>query len=264
MKIALLKSKLRLINEKLLEFRKNREDDHPKPEYERLFVDFKQIVSNLKQVDQEIFDDLIGTLSPITKTVQGLHKSYTVYNKSQLELLLFEVEKAISYISILETEKTVDSTNSNPFSVVNIITSRFHNVARQLRKRHNDKETLNVIDEYDVQDLFHALLRLFFDDIRPESYVPLYAGGNSRIDFVLKNENIAIEIKKSRSTLKSKELGEQLIIDIDRYKVYPDIDTLFCFVYDPDGWIENPTGIENDLCGQRGNLNIIVRIEPKL
>ncbi len=48
-----------------------------------------------------------------------------------------------------------------------------------------------------------------------------------------------------------------------RYKTHPDIDTLYCFVYDPDGWIDNPVGIENDLSGLKENMSVLVRIEPR-
>lgn len=60
---------------------------------------------------------------------------------------------------------------------IELIASRFHTVARQLRQRHSNRTTLTISDEYDVQDLFHALLRLFFDDIREEEWTPGYAGG---------------------------------------------------------------------------------------
>src|SRR6266567_7130537 len=45
---------------------------------------------------------------------------------------------------------------------IELIANRFHIIARQLRHRHNDRPTLIIENEYDVQDLFHALLRLFF------------------------------------------------------------------------------------------------------
>lgn len=41
-------------------------------------------------------------------------------------------------------------------------------------------------DEYDVQDIIHALLKIEFDDIRPEEWGTSYAGSNSRMDFYLK------------------------------------------------------------------------------
>ena len=37
---------------------------------------------------------------------------------------------------------------------------RFHVIARQLRRRHDDRATLTIDDEYDVQDLLHAVLQL--------------------------------------------------------------------------------------------------------
>ena len=57
--------------------------------------------------------------------------------------------------------------------------------------------TLDVQDEYDVQDLFHALLHIHFEDIRPEEWAPSFAGASSRMDFLLKQEQIIIEIKKN-------------------------------------------------------------------
>jgi hypothetical protein len=107
------------------------------------------------------------------------------------------------------------------------------------------------------------LLRIFFDDIRPEESAPSYAGASSRIDFVLKAEQIVVEVKKTRTTLKEKELGEQLIIDIARYQTHPDCKLLYCLVYDPDGYIRNPRGIENDLSKPSNELQVKVAIVPK-
>jgi hypothetical protein len=264
MKIAIIKSKLQIIKTKLLEFRNEREVRFQKPEFERLFADFKEISNQLKQVNADVFDELSSKISSQTESARSASGNhYTRYTKTCLETLLYEVEKAIGFIYVLENESTSDSIESNPLSVLNIISDGFHKAVRQIRKRYSNRSTLNVTDEYDVQDFYHSLLRIFFDDIREETYIPKYAGGNSRIDFLLKSEGVGIEIKKSRESLKAKELGEQLIIDIERYGSYSDIDSLYCFVYDPEGWIENPRGLENDLSGTKNNLNVIVRIEPK-
>lgn len=264
MKIAIIKSKLRIIKTKLLEFREEREVRFQKPEFERLFSDFKNISIQLKELNSDVFEELNSDISHQTESstsVSGYH--YTRYTNTCLETLLFEVEKASDFITVLENESSSESVESNPISALNIISDGFHASVRQIRKRHSNRPTLHVTDEYDVQDFYHSLLRLFFDDVREETYIPEYAGDNSRIDFLLKSEGIGIEIKKSRDSLKAKELGEQLIIDIERYGAYRDIENLYCFVYDPDGWIENPRGLENDLSGSKDNLNVIVRIEPK-
>lgn len=159
--------------------------------------------------------------------------------------------------SIPKLERTISPINT----LVNIV-SKFHKVARQLRSRHDSRETLNVTDEYDVQDLLHSLLILHFDDIRPEEWTPSYAGKSSRMDFLLKNEKIVVEVKKTRSGLGAKELGGQLIEDIERYQSHPDCKTLVCFVYDPEGLVANPKGIENDLARSEP-IDVKVYIRPE-
>ena len=143
------------------------------------------------------------------------------------------------------------------------ICTRFHIVAKQLRIRHDKRAALEIKDEYDVQDLLHGLLKIHFDDIRPEEWTPSYAGGCSRVDFLLKKEQIIIEVKKTRDTLRQRQIGEQLIIDKERYKSHPDCKTLVCFVYDPDESIPNPRGLESDLSKDDGSFKVVVLVIPK-
>ena len=84
------------------------------------------------------------------------------------------------------------------------------------------------------------------------------------MDFLLKREKTVIEVKKTRNRLGAKEVGEQLIVDIERYRIHPDCQTLICFVYDPETQIANPRGLENDLNGDKEGLSIKVIIAPKL
>lgn len=171
-----------------------------------------------------------------------------------LKRLLEEVEDEV------EVKKENYASNDNSIDKVMLLISKFHLVARQLRVRHDSRETLDISDEYDVQDLFHAMLHIYFDDIRSEEWTPSYAGKCSRQDFLLKKENIVIEIKKTRKGLSAKELGDELIIDIDRYKEHPNCKNLICFVYDPEERIINPVGIEDDLTSNNQELNVVVKI----
>jgi REase_DpnII-MboI len=150
----------------------------------------------------------------------------------------------------------------NPMAFIATLCERFHLVARRLRSRHDHRATLDVQDEYDVQDLFHSLLHLHFSDVRAEEWTPSYAGKSSRVDFLLKVERIVVETKKTRQGLDAKEIGSQLIEDIARYQAHPDCDALLCFVYDPDGRIANPRGIENDLRRKEGDMLVEVLIRP--
>ena len=138
----------------------------------------------------------------------------------------------------------------------------FDKTARQLQRRYNNRDPFKINDEYDAQDLLHAILRAFIDDIRAEEYTPSYAGASSRIDFLLKQEKTLIEIKYATKKLKEKEIGEQLILDIQRYQAHPDCKALYCIVYDPDGNIRNPAGLENDLSNKHDNLLVKVLVVP--
>lgn len=150
-------------------------------------------------------------------------------------------------------------TSIEALAMINRLARNFHVTVSQLNQRHNKRAPLITIqDEYDVQDFFHVLISPFFDDIRPEEYCPSYAGGSSRIDFLLKTEQVIIEIKKARKGLEAKEIGEQLIVDIARYRSHPDCKTLVAFVYDPDKKVTNPKGLENDLSRISDGINVQV------
>jgi hypothetical protein len=141
---------------------------------------------------------------------------------------------------------------------------KFHKVAQHLRHRHANRETLLIKDEYDVQDLLRSLLQIHFNDIREEDYSPSYAGGNSRVDFVLKDEKIVVETKMTNDNLRDKEVGSQLLIDIGRYRAHPDCEVLAVFVYDKSDHIRNKAGLIADLEKMSGpQLKVRVFIEPK-
>ena len=150
-----------------------------------------------------------------------------------------------------------------PLTQLEQLFTRFHLVARQLLYRHQDRETLKIADEYDVQDLLHSLLVLFFEDVRPEESTRSYAGKSSRIDFILKNENIGVEVKKTRASLTASAIGKELAEDIERYKTHPNCKMLVCFVYDPDMLVSNPRGLENDLNRDDGPMPVRVLICPR-
>ncbi|WP_276971008.1 malate dehydrogenase [Tatumella ptyseos] len=154
----------------------------------------------------------------------------------------------------------LDIKGTNNLEVLINILEKFPAFCRQLRKRYSDRITIEVKDEYDVQDLIHALLTLHFDDIRPEEVSPSYAGSSSRQDFLLKKEKIVIEVKKTRKSLGASKIGEELIIDMSRYHKHPDCDILVCFVYDPECWVNNPNGLIADLeeSDKEGKTRVVI------
>jgi len=140
---------------------------------------------------------------------------------------------------------------------------RFHLFAEQLTQRHDERDTLKFADEYDVQDALHALLRLHFDDVRPEEVTPSVGGQSGRMDFLLKREQIVVEAKMTRKGLDQKKVGDELIIDMRRYQSHPDVRTLICFVYDPNGYCRSPAALEGDLSTTEGKIRTVVVVCPK-
>lgn len=120
-----------------------------------------------------------------------------------------------------------------------------------LRHRRKDRPCLTFSDEYDVQDLLHALLRPWVADIRPEEYTPSYAGSSTRMDFLLPKYGIVVEIKVVRDRNHGKSVGNELILDISHYQAHPNCQQLWCVVYDPSGYIQNPEGLKGDLDGTK-------------
>ena len=55
------------------------------------------------------------------------------------------------------------------------------------------------------------------------------------MDFLLKAEQIVVEAKMTRAGIGAREISEQLIIDVAKYREHPDCKALVCGVYDPAG-----------------------------
>lgn len=177
----------------------------------------------------------------------------------------FETQKRIILAALKASERIApkDATvREDRIALLEGLFRRFHVITRQLRNRYTGRPTLEVEDEYDVQDLLHALLRIYFDDIRKEEWTPSYAGGSSRMDFLLKEQELVIEVKKTRAGLGDSELGKQLIEDVAKYKAHPECRKLICFTYDPEGRIGNPKGLQNDLNRVEDGFEVSVFIEP--
>ncbi len=87
---------------------------------------------------------------------------------------------------------------------------RFGPAVRALQARGHGRPSFEITDEYDVQDLVHMILRLHAEDVRPEEVTPSYAGSSSRMDFLLKREHVAVEVKMARANLRSPEQSRHL------------------------------------------------------
>jgi hypothetical protein len=144
--------------------------------------------------------------------------------------------------------------------VISVVVHGLRRAMHPLTYRRKGAEQLRFANEYDVQDLLHALLRPWVQDVRPEEYTPSYAGKSTRMDFLLPAHELVIETKCVRDRLHAKNVGDELFLDIGHYAAHPTCKKLWCVVYDPEHFLTNPEGLR-DLDGEhkKGNRGIMVR-----
>jgi hypothetical protein len=146
--------------------------------------------------------------------------------------------------------------------LLEVIVRGLRRAMRPLTHRRKGAQALAFTNEYDVQDLLHAMLRPWISDIRPEEFTPSYAGSSTRMDFLLPDYGLVIETKIVRDRSHAKRLGDELVIDIEHYRRHPQCKRLWCVVYDPDHVITNAQGLRSDLEGSRASKDgeVIVKV----
>lgn len=183
--------------------------------------------------------------------------SYNYGVEDLMDAINVDLEHTLAWLG-KRVEPGVQGPSNDALHKLTFLLKRFHRIAHQLTRRHGARPTLVIQDEYDVQDLLHAQLLALFDDVRPEDPVPTHAGKASRVDFLLKQEKMIVEVKMTRKNLGDAEVAEQLFIDIKRYQARTDYHTLVCFVYDPGHYLKNPTALEKDLSRTHDQLMVKV------
>jgi REase_DpnII-MboI len=209
-------------------------------EAQELFQEYNAQILKLKKEFPDQFHSL-KEKETLNRPIGNDWVHFTEFNSMKMDLKrIFEV------LNTFELPKKNDSNKFSSQKLDNLF-KRFHKVAQTLEKRYDGRSPIIIEDEYDVQDLLEALLKIEFNDVRREDYLPSNSGSNSRIDFILKNEKIGIEVKMTSQKLRDKKLGEELLIDIGRYKGHQDCKTLFIFVYDKSNFIRNKHGMIKDI-----------------
>ncbi len=183
-----------------------------------------------------------------------VHTDYNDYVQECREDLIAVKGLLESYLPDIQEENF--PANSKNFED---IFTKFRKIAVALQRRYNNRDTLKIDDEYDVQDLLSVLLILYFNDVRKEEWTPSYAGSCVRMDFLIKDIDTVIEVKMTRNSMTPKKLGEELLVDVEKYQAHPNCKFLYCFVYDPEMRIANPNGIISDLEERhKGFLRVII------
>ncbi len=200
---------------------------------------------------------------------------FDLQNVADASLLLYALEDSIHrrLISRLDETCRTPATEYDAARLIEQLARNFPLFARQIQQRRKDvkqsgtkqrlpRPTIEMVDEYDVQDALHAILRLFFEDVRAEPWTPSYADNQNRIDFVLPDHQIAIEVKHTGGRLTQRHIADQLIIDARYYRQDTSCKQLICLVYDPNLRLKNAVALEKDLSCEDEDFRVCVIVCP--
>jgi len=128
--------------------------------------------------------------------------------------------------------------DDDPRAQLENLLRRLPRVIRQLRSRNDNRPPFRVEDERDLEDLLRSLLPLHFDDVRPRSRTPRYAP-NTRTDFLLAPERVAVTAKYVRPRVSERQLAEQWSEDLAYWRGQRNCRLLVGFVHDPEGGLRD-------------------------
>ncbi len=135
-----------------------------------------QLTAALQQPGtQHIRQAVLNSIYTQTSEVSGVAQATTVDIVSR---------QVIEGTSVTTEALSTPRNRAAAVALIATICSRFQFCAKQLERRRENRDSLKIGDEYDVQDLMHAILKLHFDDVRAEEWCPSHAATSSRMGFM--------------------------------------------------------------------------------
>ena len=120
-----------------------------------------------------------------------------------------------------------------------------------------------ITDEYDVQDLLHAILRAYLKYSVQEDPLPKVAGAKSgRADISIEELRVLIEIKFARGPEDQKRLFDEYSQDLVLYASWQPLETLIYLIYNSAD-LKNPEAFEklsgdHEVNGRRFQVKVIL------
>jgi hypothetical protein len=219
--------------------------------YISIWEDYKVAREILLKIDFNFFSSLDDLQFPKLKETESFAKKETFlgYPAHSRDIIKAALDNALNYIDQYELDKQSTNPKSDEVTessaLIIRIMNNWSNMISSFKDPRSGVTQIHIKNEYDMQYLLEGVLRLFFADVRPETYTPNYANKSNRTDFLLPKERILIETKMTRPGLDTRKLTEELIVDKEHYRKHHGIDIILCLVYDPERKIKNPEGLKD-------------------
>lgn len=119
------------------------------------------------------------------------------------------------------------------------VLNTFSDVVSRLKYRRKGKVSLDISDEYDVQDILYVMLKGSFSTLQYEDPTPKDGLTSARADFVISDLNTYIETKYISTKGSEKTIQDECLLDIQKYGIQENCYKIIFFIYDPNKCIDN-------------------------
>lgn len=223
---------------------KNELNQQLKDKYQHSDLKQKYFLSKIEpslkiQLSKEVLDLNNDPLSILIKNIYDTNTVKETELNSALQSIISGTDIDVqSQILLEDIESSLLQTkfvNKNADEVVRDVLNNFSNAIQKIisgrRLNHPD---FKIEDEYDVQDISYVILKSIFPNLREEDPIPKVGAKSTKIDLILREEKILIEVKMIKvKDSNETHFIEQLKVDFESYHECKWLRKLFCFVYDP-------------------------------
>lgn len=162
----------------------------------------------------------------------------------------------------IEKHKVID-----PILLIEQLLTSFPDCVQYLQERGHCRPSFLIENEYDVQDLLYVMLKPHFPDLKREEYTQQDTSGSAkRVDFVIGQLGILLEVKHIKGKMQAKKVFDEVKIDIESYYAHPQCSTLVFFIYDPQREIVDAQAKMRGMRGERKiygkGIQVKVIIQP--
>lgn len=183
------------------------------------------IVDYFKNNEHPLISASLG-LEVDEKQQKEFFKNFLSASLGAPELILFE--------DFIDNSLDVRFKNLSSVELTKQVLVNFPESIKKIKERRKGKSIFEIKDEYDVQDILYVMFKGVFPKLKEEDPVPKHGSNSTRIDLILREQKILIEVKMIKeSDADETKFIKQLKEDIQSYHTSQWIEHLICFIYDP-------------------------------
>ena len=146
----------------------------------------------------------------------------------------------INKLKLQHADLSIREVTPDEIQVIQILKNFGNAIKKITQKRRKDHKSFEITNEYDVQDLLYVILKCIYPKLISEDPIPKNGSKSTKIDLILREQEILIEVKVINATGNSENsIIDDLKKDFESYHACQWLKTLICFVYDPQNLIKD-------------------------